>query len=225
MKIGIIFAMDSELNAFMQYFNDVKTVNHPVYEVYEIVHDTHELYAIQSGIGKVNAAMITTWFLNNYRVDYLINTGIAGGVNIEVLKTVLATELVYHDVDVTPFEYEIGQIPLMPQTFKTDPVLMDLFEKSVKDKAYLKGVIASGDQFMTSLNPLQSFLNHFPTLYAVDMESAAIAQVAYRLDIPFLSFRVISDVLESNTQVDDTATVKKATLKSGEILKDFIDGL
>jgi len=225
MKIGLIFAMDSELNAFMQYFKAVKKTNKTPYVVYEIEHDTHEIYAIQSGIGKVNAAMITSWFLHTFNVDFLINSGIAGGVKTDVLTTVLASELMYHDVDVTPFDYEIGQIPLMPQTFKTDKKFTKIFEQSVHGDDYIKGMIASGDQFMTSLKTLEPFLKQFPSLYAVDMESAAIAQVAYRLNIPFLSFRVISDVLESKHQVKDTVTVKEATLKSGKVLKDFIDGL
>ncbi len=225
MKIGVIFAMESELDAFVKHFDDVKTmISHP-YEVYKIAHSTHEIYAIQSGIGKVNAAMITTWFLHTYPCDALINTGIAGGVNVTLLETVVASYMVYHDVDVTAFNYARGQIPLMPERFSSDPTLLKAYQNAFNNDEYKQGVIASGDQFMTKLHSLHPFMDRYKDLYAVDMESAAIAHIAYRYNTPFLSFRVISDVLESPTQISDETSPLNATLKSGATLKRLIDAL
>ena len=55
------------------------------------------------------------------------------------------------------------------------------------------GLICTGDQFVTDHATLSRIKQQFPDGLAVDMESAAIAQVCYLQGIPFVSFRVISD--------------------------------
>ena len=225
MKIAVVFAMEEEKDAFFKHFDAIEAIKKDGLLYYRLSHKTHVIHCMQSGIGKVNAAYRTALFLRENPYDILINTGIAGGVDTDLLSLVLAKTLVYHDVDVTAFGYPHGVIPEYPAAYETDASLLGTFRRTFEDTPYLEGTVASGDQFMTSVAPLQKTLERHPDLKAVDMESTAIAQVAYRENIPFLAFRIISDVLGSPTQVSDEASVEKATLKSGEALRRFIDAL
>ncbi len=225
MNIAVIFAMEEEKEAFFRFFEAIEAIKKDGLLYYHLPHEKHLIHCIQSGIGKVNAAYKTARFLQQHPYDIIINTGIAGGVNREVFEVVLGEKLIYHDVDVTAFNYPQGQVPGMPNSYYSDPQYVDVFKQAMREHPYINGTIASGDQFMTSLTPLKSFMESTPDLHAVDMESTAIAQIAYLENIPFLSFRIISDVLGSPTQTTDEKTVETATLKSGEVLKRVCDAL
>jgi adenosylhomocysteine nucleosidase len=87
------------------------------------------------------------------------------------------------------------------------------------------GMICTGDQFITSRDELKRIKGQYPEALAVDMESAAIAQVCHLYGIPFLSFRIISDTPGAEahfdqyldfwaTMADRSFTVTKAFLES-----------
>src|SRR5699024_7060600 len=82
---------------------------------------------LKSGIGKVNAAMSTTILLEIYKPDYVINTGSAGGLDsdLDIGDLVISNEVVHHDVDVTAFNYQYGQVPGLPPSFKADEHLIN----------------------------------------------------------------------------------------------------
>ena len=54
--------------------------------------------------------------------------------------------------------------------------------------------MVSGDWFVDSREKMREIMQHFPEAKAVDMESCSIAQVCYTFGVPFVSFRIISDV-------------------------------
>src|SRR5690606_28131087 len=106
-----------------------------------------EIVLLKSGIGKVNAAMSTTILLQHYKPDLVINTGSAGGFdeNLEVGSIVISSEVRHHDVDVTAFGYEMGQVPQMPAAFQSNTELIELAEKAVmelENLPYAIGLIA-----------------------------------------------------------------------------------
>ena len=115
---------------------------------------THEVVLVKSGIGKVNAAMATTLLLQTFKPDVVLNTGSAGGFleTLEVGTVVISDEVRHHDVDVTVFDYEHGQVPGQPAAFKADPKLVELAVTAVEEigeHAHSTGLIASGDTFMS----------------------------------------------------------------------------
>lgn len=204
MNIAIIFAMDSELVAFKALYDFVDTFEENGYTVHQIKQENHTVSMIQSGIGKVHAAHKTTLYLNHERPDLLINIGVAGGVNTNVGDIVVAKDVMYHDVDVRAFNYEYGQIPNAPLKFKADKETFTLAE-DVLDKLrfpYKSGRIVSGDVFLNNASQINPALD-MEEVYAVDMEAAAIAHVAYLENVPFITLRSISDTLDSKHQMDD----------------------
>ena len=223
MKIGIIFAMQEEIEAFIHLFDKSEAFMLEDLQGIHITHQGKDIFALRSGVGKVNAAYATT--LLTKKCEILLNSGVAGGINIERETIVLGEELIYHDVDVTAFRgYQKGQIPGLPVLFKGDQQLLDL-ALSLNHEVTI-GLIASGDQFMVSKDPLKELIKNYPKLYAIDMEAAAIAHIAHLKAIPFLAIRTITDLLGETSQEDNFESfLQRAALKSATLLKSLIDAL
>lgn len=171
-KIAIIVAMDKERELLMQSFSQ----------------DSNILIA-KSGIGKVNAALCAQALIQEFQPDVIINTGVAGGCGADIrpLDVVVAKECCYHDVWCGEPNQK-GQIQDLPARFVADEAWLG--------KALSCGakpvLICSGDIF-AGKDDVKRIKADFPACQAVDMESAAIAQVCHLNQVPFLSVRVISD--------------------------------
>ena len=181
-KIGIIVAMDKELRQLQQLF------------------PASEVLVQKCGIGKVNAALGAQRMINEFHPDCIISSGCAGGNgdDINVQDVVISTELCYHDVycgraidDTTVY----GQVQGLPARYAADPTLLDkALSLQPSDISPHPGLIVTGDWFVDSKDKMRDILGHFPEAKAVDMESCAIAQTCYLNHVPFISFRVISDI-------------------------------
>ena len=153
---------------------------------------------VKCGIGKVNAALGAQAMINEFRPDCIVSSGCAGGNgdDINIRDVVVSTELTYHDVycgraidDSTVY----GQVQGMPARYQADPYLLRRAGELKMDGLH-QGLIVTGDWFVDSKEKMLSVVNHFPEAKAVDMESAAIAQACYINHVPFISFRVVSDI-------------------------------
>ena len=120
---------------------------------------------------------------------------------------VISSEVRHHDVDVTAFGYEHGQVPQLAAAFTADEKLVKLAEaaaEGIRDIQVVTGLIASGDTFMSDPEKVEYVRTKFNGLQAVEMEAAAIAQVAYQFNVPFVIIRSLSDIAgkESNVSFD-----------------------
>ena len=185
MKIGIIVAMDKELHQLQSLFTDGSVV------------------VQKCGIGKVNAALGAQRMINEFHPDAIISSGCAGGNgdDVNVQDIVVSTQLAYHDVycgTAVDGSTQYGQVQGLPARFDADPYLLrksdELKVKSGQALAIHQGLIITGDWFVDSREKMREIIGHFPEAKAVDMESCAIAQTCYINKVPFISFRVISDV-------------------------------
>lgn len=189
MKIGIIVAMDKELQQLQQVFEGSNVIIR------------------KSGIGKVNAALGAQQMILDSRPDVIISSGCAGGNgdNINVQDVVVSNELVYHDVycgTAIDNSTQYGQVQGMPARYQADPTLLSKAlslqdsGSKIQDSGITlhAGLIVTGDWFVDSKEKMRQIVEKFPDARAVDMESAAIAQTCYIHKVPFISFRVISDV-------------------------------
>ena len=115
----------------------------------------------------------------------------------------ISSAVTYHDVDVTAFGYDYGQVPQMPTYYEPDEILVSIAEKSAKHMGsqVVKGVIASGDSFMNDGERLAELRKKFTDLYAVEMEAGAIAQVCFRFQTPFVVIRSLSDIAGKDAEV------------------------
>ena len=183
---------------------------------------------VRSGIGKVNAGICAQILAGDYKVDAIINTGIAGSLDaaIDIGDIVLSTDALQHDVDAVAFGYPLGQIPRMDTlSFPADKKLADIAEKCqakvCSDIKVFKGRVVSGDQFIADKTVKERIIENFGGL-CTEMEGAAIAQAAYLNNIPYLIIRAISDKADDSASVDYPTFERKAIDNSVELLKEMI---
>lgn len=161
----------------------------------------NEIILWQCGIGKVNAAVGTMRLIHEHHPDAIISTGLAGGIDpqMKIMDVFAATQTVYHDVDCGGISdgsvCPIGQVQGLPARYDADQHLIDTALKVPRadGERLVTGLICTGDQFITDRERQNTIKRHFPDGLACDMESAAIAQTCYLMEVPFMSLRVISD--------------------------------
>lgn len=210
MIVGVIGAMEEEVELLRSKIESpiVKIIGHC--EFIEGQIGEHKVILVKSGIGKVNAAVATTLLLQTYEPNLVLNTGSAGGflATLEVGTVVISDEVRHHDVDVTVFGYEHGQVPNLPSAFIADEKLVQLAKEATEEigeHAYKIGLIASGDAFMSDPVRVEWVRELFPTMIAAEMEAAGVAQVCHQFGTPFVVIRALSDIAgkESSISFDD----------------------
>jgi len=187
----------------------------------------------QSGIGKVNAALQAARMISQYHPDVIISTGCAGGNgdDINIQDVVVSTQLVYHDVYCgEAIGHSVyGQVQGMPARFEADPHLMAKAMKlnvQLTDIKVHPGLIVTGDWFVDTKEKMREIVGHFPEAKAVDMESCAIAQVCYIYKVPFISFRLISDIPLRDSDASQYHNFWDSVAeKSFQTTKSFIESL
>ncbi|WP_059171224.1 5'-methylthioadenosine/S-adenosylhomocysteine nucleosidase [Bacillus sp. FJAT-27445] len=230
MKIAIIGAMEQEV-ALLR--SNIEGKTREVIGGCEFTSgkmDGVDVILLRSGIGKVNAAMSTAILLERFKPDCVINTGSAGGFDpsLEVGDAVISTEVRHHDVDVTAFGYEYGQVPELPPAFKADEKLVAIAEAAadeIEDIQIVKGLIATGDSFMEDPERVEFIRTKFTGLQAVEMEAAAIAQVSHQFNIPFVIIRSLSDIAGKESNVSFDQFLHKAALHSATLVMKMVSAL
>ena len=201
MKIGIIIAMDKEFRRISELLDGLKVEIDGGRKFVTGRLGDNELVLHQCGIGKVNAAIGASEMIRRYNPDLMVSTGCAGGgrTDMEVMDIVASTELAYHDVycGEAMGKTVYGQVQGMPARYTSPSELVEK-AKAVSPRVHA-GLIVTGDWFVDSKEKMREIVGHFPEAAAVDMESAAIAQTCHIYGIPFISFRVISDIPLKNT--------------------------
>ncbi|MBU2897214.1 5'-methylthioadenosine/S-adenosylhomocysteine nucleosidase [Vibrio hepatarius] len=227
MKIGIIGAMEQEVTLLRQAITDIKQASKAGCTFYSGQLNGVDVILLQSGIGKVAAAVGTTILLDEYQPDVVINTGSAGGFDstLNLGDVVISTEVRHHDADVTAFGYEIGQMAGQPASFIADSKLMNTAEKALaqmEGKHAVRGLICTGDAFVCS-NERQAFIRqHFPSVVAVEMEASAIAQVCHQFKVPFVVVRAISDVADKESPMSFEEFLPLAAQSSSEMVSNMV---
>ncbi|MBU8879480.1 5'-methylthioadenosine/S-adenosylhomocysteine nucleosidase [Bacillus sp. FJAT-29790] len=230
MKIAIIGAMEEEVTLLREKIEDRGQEIIAGCEFTTGKMDGAEVVLLRSGIGKVNAAMSTTILLERFKPDFVINTGSAGGLNPElnVGDAVISTEVRHHDVDVTAFGYEYGQVPQLPAAFEADSRLVQIAEncaQEIKDIQVVRGLIATGDSFMNDPVRVDFIRDKFTDLQAVEMEAAAIAQVSYQFGTPFVVIRSLSDIAGKESGISFEQFLEKAALHSANLVMKIVTAL
>lgn len=222
MKIGIIFAMEEELNALKEYLEITNEFNIFDLKFYESKVNNTTCILVEGGIGKVNAARTTQILIDNMKVDYVFNIGVAGGIDekLKIGDIVIGTSLVQHDFDITAFNHEKGFIPKLGKFINSDEYLIKQVEEI--DNTFYKGVIASGDIFCTDPNMSKKIHDKFNAL-CVEMEGASIAQVCYLCNVPFLIIRSISDTPNNDNNVMFDDFLEKSSKKVAEVMIKLIN--
>ncbi|SJZ99374.1 adenosylhomocysteine nucleosidase [Pilibacter termitis] len=227
MKIGIIGAMEEEIKLLKEKLQERTSWTRAGISFYKGNIGKHEIVLVQSGIGKVQAALTTSLLIQEFGVNAIVNTGSAGGVGsgLSVGDLVIGDKNAYFDVDVTGFGYAYGQLPAQPLYFEASKyLLMSMEEAAEKSSLHTnRGLIVTGDSFVHAPSKVLEIKEHFPDVLAVEMEGAAIAQVAHQFGIPFLVIRAMSDTADHKATQSFDEFIVEAGKRSGEMVLKFLE--
>jgi len=202
--IGIIGAVDKELLLYFQEMTIEKTEIFGDKTFYIGKLKNHEIVVAKSGIGKVNAAITATTMIIKYNTRLILNTGVAGGIDpVKTGDIVVAEGIAYFDVSLTEIDdVPFGKMGDDPLIVKTDPVLFAKSQEVCKKLGYecITGNLVSGDKFLTKTKDLRKIMRNVDNILGVEMEGMAIALTAHKFNVPFISIRGISDIIESGNQ-------------------------
>lgn len=215
-KIGIIGAMEEEVAKLKENMQIQETSVIAGMEFCQGICEGQNVVIVRSGIGKVNAAVCTQILCDVFKVNAIINTGVAGSLKneINIGDIVLSEDALQHDMDATGFGYDPGVIPRMEESvFKGDEMLLKLAQKVCQevnpDIQVFRGRVVSGDQFISDHDVKQRIVNSFGG-FCTEMEGAAIAQTAWLNKIPYLVIRAISDKADGSAEMDYSEFEMKA---------------
>jgi len=223
--IGIISAMREEVQALLDNLQNVTTSIKGMRTYYKGTLFNKEVVIVFSRWGKVASAITATQLINDYKIDELIFTGVAGSIrpDLNIGDVVVGKKLFQHDVDASPF-FEKFAIPILGNIFfetntknrerlvKSTKEFLNNYNKVISKEEATKfninnpkiiiGDIASGDQFINSIKKVSELNKLLPTVDCIEMEGAAVAQVCFEYKIPFSIIRIISDKANDNAHIE-----------------------
>ncbi|MFC4737575.1 5'-methylthioadenosine/adenosylhomocysteine nucleosidase [Bacillus daqingensis] len=200
MKIGLIGAMEEEIAHFMHLLT--------VEEKYQLAKNTYavgkfgmcDVVLTKAGVGKVNAAAAAQKMIDVFEVDVLLFTGVAGAANpdYEIGDVVISTSCQQHDIEAEALGFPRGTIPMsdtpadIPADESWQQRLLEAANELEDDVNVYAGKVVSGDQFIADKDKVADLRQTFQA-DCVEMEGAAVAQIAWMHDVPFVILRSMSD--------------------------------
>lgn len=227
--IGIIGAMSVEVDKFKEQMLGVSS---ETISGVEFVCGTlwgHPTVVAVSGVGKVNAAICTQAMIMRYEPRFIINSGVAGGLDpsLQICDAVIATSVIQHDMDTSPLGDPVGFISGLDLV--DIPTASELTEKlqasaEVNGIHSILGKIVSGDQFING-HDKKDFLRNTFDAAACEMESAAIGHVCFKNNVPFAILRSISDNADDSSHLSYSEFVEVAASNLEKVMKTFFSSL
>jgi adenosylhomocysteine nucleosidase len=247
MAIGIISAMLEEVQSLINVLQNVKISEKGMRSYYEGTLNKKEVIIVFSRWGKVASAVTATQLINDYSIDEIIFTGVAGSLNnsLRIGDIIIGTNLYQHDMDTRPL-FNQFEIPLLGKTyFQTqnntqleNAVLKftasieshisqeNLSKFDIKKVQIRKGTILSGDQFISTQKKVAKLKETIPNALCVEMEGASVAQVCYEYNIPYSVIRIISDNANDDAPIDFPLFTKAIACKYAKgIIENYINDL
>ncbi len=230
MLIGIIGAMEVEVQALKDLMDNAE-----LKEISSVVFYRGKINGIDTvvavaGVGKVNAAVCAQTMILEYSPDYIINTGVAGGLSeeLKIGDVAVADKVAEHDMDTSPLGDELGFITGIDRVYMPcDEYISGLMydaAKSVDGINAVRGTIASGDQFIAS-EEQRGFIKKNFSAVAAEMEGAAIGHVCTMNNVKFGVLRAISDGANSDSTIDFPTFTKMAVKNTVEIITKMLNKL
>ena len=228
MRIGIIGAMDEEIALCREAMGEVTTTVKAGNTYYSGQLDGKPVVLCKSGVGKVNAAVTTQILIDQFQVEQVIFTGVAGAIHpdLQIGDIVVSTDCLQHDMDATPLGFEPGQIPFNEQwIWQADPKLVELAVEAGRkldgEIRVITGRILSGDQFVASRDKVAALHEQFAA-HCTEMEGAAVGQVCAMNGIPFVIVRSMSDKADGSAHVNFVEFTKLAAQRSFEMVRHML---
>ncbi|SDZ28671.1 adenosylhomocysteine nucleosidase [Evansella caseinilytica] len=230
MKYGIIGAMKEEISFFLESVEELTEVNKGLLSFYTGTWHGQEVVISKCGVGKVNAAMTAQILIDCFAAEAIIFTGVAGGADeqLNVEDVIVSTSCQQHDLDASPLGFARGTIPMYdgPSDFPADERLIRAAYAAASTVVgqplkVRKGKIVSGDQFIADKKMVGELRQLFQAS-CIEMEGAAVAQVAHFNEVPYVVIRSISDKANGEAPESFEAFVVSAARASSKIVEEIM---
>ncbi len=248
--IGILCAMPEEIGSTLENLINIEEKKYGDLKIYSgdwcFLNSSYNSLNVHlsiawSGWGKVSAARAATRLIshqfNKLKLDAIFFTGVAGAINSNLKQwdIIIPNELIQHDMDARPLfkKYEIPALKTV--RIKTNKSFTDwtlnTLKNSIKDGSLenfgniYKGLIATGDKFISKKKEIEKILIDIEDLFAVEMEGASVAQVAKQENIPFQIIRVISDKANENSSEDFSKFIINYKNQSAKLISALIENV
>ena len=228
--IAIIGAMPQEVIRLVEQLDDASQLEAAGAQFHSGCLHGIDVVVLQSGIGKVNVTVSTAVLMERFAPRCVINTGSAGGFgdHMQIGDVVISSEVRHHDVDVTAFGYEMGQVPGMPAAYLPNAALVSVARDSIQSLGDLnvhEGLICTGDSFMSDPVRVQNVRELFPKMLAAEMEAAAIAQTCHLYGCPFVIIRALSDIAGHHAEQSFDQFIVQAGEHSARMVAEMVKRL
>jgi len=231
MRTAIVSAMNQELAAVLSLLPDEQKQLVANREFWVGHLHGQEVVAVLSRIGKVAAATTATLLIERFHVDRIVFTGVAGGLGAGVNRgdVVVADAFLQHDLDASPI-FPRYEVPLYGvDRFPTDPALTSQLAaaaaRALHGTHVHRGLVVSGDRFVSSASESRALQAAVPQALAVEMEGAAFAQVCHDYGVPFAAVRTVSDRADDDAHGDFLSFIDQvASRHSAAIVEAFLRG-
>lgn len=228
--VGIIGAMDIEINVILKEMSDKKKVTISGIDFYSGDFGGVSCVVSKCNAGKVNAAICAQTIALKYSPKAIINIGVAGGVgkDIHIGDMVIGTACIQHDYDTTDIDkdYQKGYIwginkREIPCDDRLSKLIYDKAREIYSENNVHLGIIITGDQFISSAEKSLELSRDFSAL-ACEMEGGSIAHVCYANGIPVAVLRGISDNANESGSVDFLEFASESAVKTQKLLKSVL---
>ncbi len=231
MKVAIISAMPEELKPVLDQILIISEEKFGIPQKFILgKYKNLDLILCVGGIGKVNAAVSTTRLIEKYNPNVFIMIGVAGALNpdLKIGDIVIAKDAVYHDVNVTPLGYKLGEVPETGIIWEGDTLLVNKFfnicKNYLKDKKAITGRIASGDQFIASKEKAKEIRKVF-NADAIEMETAAFYHTLNLYGKKGVVLRAVSDTADESANIDFPTFLNEVSQVFRDIIFDYLNTL
>lgn len=228
--LGLIGALDQEIKQLVSLMDERTTVERAGTTFHIGTLHSARVVVCKSGVGKVNAAICTQLLIDIYNVNAVWFTGVAGALDprLTIGDIVISTECMQHDIDASALGFPRGTIPYEERSlFPADRTLVEAAVKAGAKQArsrVFKGRILSGDQFIADSEIVRDLHQNYSGI-CTEMEGAAVAQVCYKNDIPFIIIRSMSDRADGSAEVNFAEFTQLAANQSCQMIISMIEEL
>lgn len=221
MKIGLLIAISRELESFLAYGTERTEEVVAGRTVYRTEMEGHEIYAVQSGWGEIDAASATAMLIVKYGCEVVMNFGVTGALeeDLKVEDLFIVEKVLHYDFDVSPIDpVKKGQYADYPDEFiPLDPEIVRRVTETIPELR--KITVASGDKFVEDREEKIRLRNLGCGI--VDMEIAAIARVCERSGVRCMSIKCISDTFEGDGG-DFNTNVRNAAGRAFAVIREAL---
>lgn len=228
MKTAIVSAMQEELSSVLALMPDESKQRVAGRDFWAGHLHGHDVIAVLSRIGKVAAATTAAVLIERFKVDRIVFTGVAGGLapRVKVGDVVVAESFMQHDMDASPI-FPKYEIPLYGvERFAADPALTEALAVAARaalpGAALHRGLMVSGDRFVSTTGESRALQTALPEALAVEMEGAAFAQVCHDYGVPFAAVRTISDRADDEAHGDFLTFIQEVASRHSAAIVDAL---